>query len=53
MTPKLKDVEEVNLDESIRAKSVTPASILTPDSKGLLSMLSELKLQNTSLKEEC
>jgi hypothetical protein len=52
-----KDAKQVKLDEQIRDESVTPTLILTSDSKGpearLLSMISDLKLKNKSLQEEC
>lgn len=58
MTCKSKYAKEVKLDDQIRDVSVTPALIVTSDSsKGpetrLLSMMSDLKLKNTSLQEEC
>ena len=57
MTYKSKDAKEVKLDEQIRDESVTPTFMLTSDSKGpearLLSMISDLKLKNMSLQEEC
>ena len=54
-----KDAKQVKLDDQIRDESVTPALILTSDSSKegpevrLLSMISDLKLKNTSLQEEC
>ena len=57
VTYKPKDTKQVKLDEQIRDESVTPTLILTSDSKGpearLLSMISDLKLKNKSLQEEC
>ena len=48
--------EKVQLDESIGDKSVTPESMIS-DSNGpetrLQSKISELKLKNLSLQEEC
>ena len=48
--------ERVQLDESIGDKSVTPESMIS-DSNGpetrLQSKISELKLKNLSLQEEC
>ena len=50
-----KDAKQVKLDEQIRDESVTPT--LTSGSTGpearLLSMISDLKLKNKSLQEEC
>ena len=49
-------MKKVQLDESIGDKSVTPESMIS-DSNGpetrLQSKISELKLKNLSLQEEC
>ena len=57
VTYKSKDAKQFKVDDQIRDESVAPTFILTSDSKGpearLLSMISDLKLKNKSLQEEC